>query len=72
MKKASYQELADYLGVTISTISKYPKKKRQLMLIGLYHLKIETSQQLLDSDPKYQRLLRIKAEMEDSHKETIP
>lgn len=35
LQKASYKELADALGVTVSTISKYPKKKRDLMLLGL-------------------------------------
>jgi len=35
LEKASYQELADELGVTVSTVSKYPKNKRDLMLLGL-------------------------------------
>ncbi len=65
--KATYQQLADYLGVAVSTVSKYPKKKRQLMLIGLYHLKIEESKQLLEDDPKYQRVLKIKKDIESSH-----
>jgi len=39
IKKSSYRELADYLGVTVSTVSKYPKKKRLLMLLGLATLK---------------------------------
>ena len=38
MKKATYAELAKYLNVTVSTISGYPKKKRLLMLIGLYQI----------------------------------
>ncbi len=35
LEKASYQELAEELGVTVSTVSKYPKIKRDLMLLGL-------------------------------------
>ena len=35
LEKASYQELADELSVTVSTVSKYPKIKRYLMLLGL-------------------------------------
>ena len=35
IKKVSYAELAKYLNVTVSAVSKYPPKKRLLMLIGL-------------------------------------
>jgi len=33
--KALQRELADYLGVTLSAVKQYNKKKRELMLIGL-------------------------------------
>ena len=35
MKKITYKELAEYLGVSESAVKKYNKKKRELMLIGL-------------------------------------
>ena len=35
IKKATYKELAEYLGVSVSAVSQYNKKKRLLMLIGL-------------------------------------
>jgi len=33
--KARQAELADYLGVSVSAVKQYNKKKRELMLIGL-------------------------------------
>jgi predicted transcriptional regulator len=39
IKKATLQELADYLGVSLSAVKQYNKKKRLLMLIGLKKLK---------------------------------
>lgn len=35
IEKASLQELADYLGVSLSAVKQYDKKKKLLMLIGL-------------------------------------
>lgn len=35
IEKASLQELADYLGVSVSAVKQYDKKKKLLMLIGL-------------------------------------
>ena len=35
MKKITYKELAEYLGVSESAVKQYNKKKRELMLIGL-------------------------------------
>lgn len=39
MKKATYKELAEYLGVTVSAVSNYNPKKRLLMLVGLAALR---------------------------------
>lgn len=39
IKKASYEELAKYLGITVSGVSQIESKKRILMLIGLYNKK---------------------------------
>jgi len=35
IKKATLQELANYLGVSLSAVKQYNKKKRLLMQIGL-------------------------------------
>jgi predicted transcriptional regulator len=43
LQKATYQELADELGVTVSAVSKYPKLKRDLMLYGLKAKQIHKS-----------------------------
>lgn len=34
-KKAKLQELADYLGVTLSAVKQYNPTKKELMLLGL-------------------------------------
>ena len=39
-KRPTYREVAEYLGVTESTVKKYPKKKRELMRLGLWMLRI--------------------------------
>jgi len=39
MKKATHQDLADHLGRAKSTVSKYPREKLKLMLLGLAALK---------------------------------
>jgi len=36
IKKATLQELADYLGVSLSAVKQYDKKKKIIMLLGLY------------------------------------
>jgi len=35
IKKATLQDLADYLGVSLSAVKQYNKKKRLLMQLGL-------------------------------------
>jgi len=35
MKKPTYKQLADYLGVSEQAVKQYPKVKRYLMLLGL-------------------------------------
>ncbi len=35
IKKATLQELADYLGVSLSAVKQYDKKKKTLMVFGL-------------------------------------
>ena len=35
IKKATLQDLADYLGVSLSAVKQYNKKKRLIMLLGL-------------------------------------
>ena len=39
IKKATHQQLADRLGKSKSTVSKYPREKLKLMLVGLATLK---------------------------------
>jgi len=39
IKKPKQQELADYLGVSVSSIKQYNPKKRFLMIQGLWRLK---------------------------------
>ena len=39
IKKAKLKDLAEYLGVSVSAVKQYDKKKKLLMLIGLYYLK---------------------------------
>lgn len=41
MKKAKIKELADFLQVAEITVKKWDKRKRLLMLIGLYYYKKE-------------------------------
>jgi len=36
IKKVTLQELANYLGVSLSAVKQYNKKKRLLMQIGLF------------------------------------
>ncbi len=35
MKKPTYKQLAEYLGVTEQAVKQYPKLKRDLMILGL-------------------------------------
>ena len=42
IKKATLQELANYLGVSLSAVKQYNKKKRLLMQIGLAIAKEKT------------------------------
>ena len=35
-RKPTYKELSDYLGVTEQAAKQYPKKKRELMIFGLW------------------------------------
>lgn len=35
IKLPKQSELADYLGVSVQCVRQYPKKKRQLMLLGI-------------------------------------
>ena len=39
IKKPKHKELANYLGVSEHTVKKYPKKKRDLMILGLWKKK---------------------------------
>lgn len=39
LKKASYKEIADFLGVSVSAVSQYKPKKLLLMKIGLARYK---------------------------------
>jgi len=48
MKKPTYKELANYLGVIEQTVKQYPKIKRELMVLGLMKKK-ELEAQALDS-----------------------
>ena len=36
IKKATLQEVADYLGVSLSAVKQYKKEKRIIMQLGLY------------------------------------
>jgi len=36
IKKPTYKELANYLGVSESAVKQYPPKKRTLMVLGLW------------------------------------
>jgi len=37
VNKSTLQELANYLGVSLSAVKQYKKEKRKIMLIGLYY-----------------------------------
>ena len=39
IKKPKQQELADYLGVSVSAVKQYNPKKRYLMIQGLWRIK---------------------------------
>ena len=35
-KKPTQADLAEFLGVSVSAVKQYPKKKRELMILGLW------------------------------------
>ena len=37
-KKPTYKDIAEHLGVTEQAVKQYPKKKRELMKLGLWLL----------------------------------
>jgi len=44
VKKPTYKQLAEYLGVSEQAVKQYPKQKRTLMVLGLWKLiEIQTS-----------------------------
>lgn len=51
IKKSSLKELADYLCVSLSAVKQYDKRKKLLMLIGLYqinHIKRQNNDKTID------------------------
>ena len=45
MKKPTYKMLADYLGVSEQAVKQYPKLKRNLMIQGLWKIRIDQQSQ---------------------------